>query len=356
MDWCRCCEEQHPGWELRALPLRRYRAWRTAGPGLEQAIAVCEGCARWLAGLVLESRGDGAGRLFGQPGANGRHLVFEDQCAACCESPASDAFALRWLRAGEPAGDLFLCIACARWLLGLAGSGRTVRGRAERHLDGRYGLWPHPRLRGLRLWAAVRDRGGRAVVERVIATLGLVTAESAAEADAVFIEGTTSGAARTFCRQLGDAARKVVVLAGMGAQQDLAGALEAGAHGWVTLPATPQQLTAALARLARGERAAAWDPVSCLPLLRAGGFDRPWLWVPVEDDGQAWQGAWLLRRFCRGYDTVAAAPGGLAVVPVAPPAVVGHVASRLRMVLGPAWRVETRQPLDAGMRRFEAAG
>ena len=355
MDWCRCCEEGSAGWELAWRPLRRYRRWLAAGPDRGERVEVCEGCARWLAGLVVDARGGGESRLFGQPGANGRHLVFDDQCAACCESPAERAYAVRWASGPAVRGELFLCTACARWLLGLARSGRTVRGMGERYLDGAYGAWPHPRLRGMRTWARVRDAGATAVLAAATETMGLEPCEAPGEADAVLVEATPSGQARALAASLGPAARRMVVLAAHGCRADVAGALELGAAGWVTVPPTPQQLTAALARLARGQAGGAWDPATLLPAADPTGGDRPWLWMPVPG-GDGWELAWLVRRFCRGYDTVAAAEGGIAVVPVVPPACIGRVRERLQEAVGGAAAIEVRRSGEPPARRFEAAG
>lgn len=349
MERCACCEERPAGWAIAAQPLRRYRGWRPVGPA--ERTGVCSWCARWLAQLAADAR-SGEGRLFGQPGANGRHLVFDDQCAACCESPAERAERTAWLRGEQAAGELFLCVPCARWLLGLAASGRTLQGSRERHLDGGYGAWPHPRLRGMRTWSSVRDRGAAEVIGAAAAAMGLVEAGSAEEADAVLIE---AGAAADLCRELGPVAGRVIVLAGPGAQVETARALEAGAFGWVTAPSTPQQLTAMLARLARGERRGGWDPATCLPLLEPGRGGRPWLWVEALGPEEAWATAWLVRRFSRGYDAIGAVDGGIGVVPLVPPGAVGRVAARLRQAAAGA-RVEVRGAEDPPRRRFEAAG
>lgn len=313
---------------------------------------MCGWCARWLAQLAADAR-SGEGRLFGQPGANGRHLVFDDQCAVCCESPAERAERVAWEREEQAAGELFLCVPCARWLLGLATSGRTLQGSRGRHLDGGYGAWPHPRLRGMRTWRRVRDRGVAEVIAAAAAAMGLLEAASPEEADAVLAEAGAGAA--DLCRELGPAAGRVIVLAGPGAQVETARALEAGALGWATVPATPQQLTAALARLARGEGPGGWDPATCLPLLEPGRVGRPWLWVEVPGAGEAWGTAWLVRRFSRGYDAVGAVDGGVGVVPLVPPGAVGRVAERLRQAV-PGVQVEVRGAEEPPWRRFEAAG
>jgi CheY-like chemotaxis protein len=355
MSPCRCCEEAQPGWELTARPLRRYRAWRPGESRAGEAVAICEGCARWLAGLVLEARSDGGGRLFGQPGSGGRQPVFDDQCAACYETPGLRAFAVRWVAGGAVAGDLFLCPGCARWLLGLANSGRTVRGRGERHLDGAYGNWPHPRLRGLRVWSRVRDRGTREVIATAITAMELETVAVPGEADVLLVEAAGSGRARTLTAELGAAAGRVIVLAGLRSREDVVEALARGAFGWVTLPVTPQQLTGALARMVRQGGPVPWDGATGLPVLEASAIDRPWLWLPIEPGEDAWEAAWLARRFSRGYDTVGAAEGGIGIVPVVPPGAIGRVLERMQGVLG-GRRVELRMAGGRPQRRFEAAG
>ncbi len=291
--------------------------------------------------------------MFGQPAANGRHLVFDDQCAACCDSPEERAERVAWLRREQWAGELFLCVPCARWLLGLAASGRTLQGSMGRHLDGDYGVWPHPRLRGMRIWSRVRDRGAAGVIAAATVAMGLEPVSAPGDADAVLAEAGPGAA--ELCRGLGPGACRVIVLAGPKARLETVRALEAGAFGWVTVPATPQQLTWTLARLARGERPGGRDAATCLPLLEPAGAGRAWLWVEARGESEGWATAWLVRRFSRGYDAVGAVEGGVGVVPLVPPGAVGRVAERLRLAAGGA-RVEIREAAERGRQRFEAAG
>ncbi len=357
MKRCTSCEDAPARWVMRAWRLRRYRAWRVERPGTVQRAEVCETCAQWLAGLVVDARSGAETGLLGVPGSGGRHLVFDDQCAACCDSPTEVAYGLRWECDGAVAGELFLCPGCARWLLGLATAGRTARGRAERSLDGPYGVWPHPRLRGLSVWLDADDPGLERLVAMAAASMGMAQAPRPGGADVAIVEASARGRAQRAAARLGARARAVIVASPAGSGVDTLAAMAAGAAGWMTVPSTPQQLTWAIARAVRREvRSAAIDPGTGLPIALRKAIERPWLAVRPPGGEEGWSAAWQVRRFSRGYDEVAVVDGGLAVVPVAPPGSVGRVRERLLEILGAGWEVELALPGQPGLRRLDAAG
>lgn len=356
MRRCESCEDGLATWRIAIAGLRRYRTWREHSPGKVLAAHVCDVCAEWLAGLVLDARTGETPGLLGAPTAGGRHLVFDDQCAVCCGSPTELACAARWEREGERAGAMFLCAGCGRWLLSLARAGRTARGLGERSLDGPYGSWPHPRLRGLRWWIEARDAGLAHIADVTAAGMGMVRAGTPTQADVVIVEASASGRAREGVRRLAGMA-PVLVAAPAGAGNDALAAMSSGAARWVTVPVTPQQLTWAMARVVRGDwRPAAIDPGTGLAVVERGPIERPWLAVMRPEAEEAWMAAWLVRRFSRGYDEVAIVEGELAVVPVAPPGAIGRVRERLLGLLGPGWGVEVDVPGRPTARRLDAAG
>jgi hypothetical protein len=77
---------------------------------------------------------------------------------------------------------------------------------------------------------------------------------------------------------------------------DLRKCITLGIDAWLTVPVTPQQVSAALGRLVRqpGLRPR-WDPVTCLPVLDPRQLERGALYVTPGPDASPAQSAWLVR-------------------------------------------------------------
>jgi CheY-like chemotaxis protein len=353
---CPCCGRDIAAeWEFDIRPVKLYRTWRPDSHRPGSTVPLCEGCAEWLGGLAAAARTpDGMHRVLGGPSASGRNLVFEDQCQVCCEMPAERAARLAWV---SPAGkrlELFACTGCEAWLTALASDGRTVRGAADRDLDGPYGHWPHPNLRGLHVHLDIEDHGARALVAETCRAMGLVlTADSA---DILLTQATAGGHAARMMRERKPNDLSFVVLAGLRARRDLAQALEAGARAWTTVPVTPQQVTAAISRASRGDYGA-WDPETCLPIVDNELIERPVVQCTPLPGTDLFELGWLLKRFSRGYDDIAWHNGTVLVIPRAPSDHVAGVAERLSILVDGRCEFHVVRPRDlAPVRRFEAAG
>lgn len=336
--------------------MRLYRGWRTDGARSPSEHRLCEACSEWLGRLVASARGE-AGRdgVYGSPSAQGRRLVFDDQCQVCCEVPAERAATIAWI---SPAGRtlaVFACAGCEAWIVSLASDGRTLRGVADREIDGPYGSWPHPNFRGLSLRVVVEDAAAAALVRETCSQMAITT--TAGAADVVVVEATPRGSAASALRSGAKGRRGTVVLAGLRARRDLAAALDAGGDCWMTIPATPQQITAALVAALAPQRIRAREPQTCLPISEPEGLERPGvLFVPVQG-ADPFEVGWLLRRFARGYDRVEWLDGGVVVVPRVPASQLAQVAGRLRLLLdGRATMRMVSTGEVPGRRRFEAAG
>ncbi|MCC7365421.1 MAG: hypothetical protein IT303_13730 [Dehalococcoidia bacterium] len=295
------------------------------GAGPAWTARVCWQCLRWLYDAISGARNDEP-ILIGSPTANGRQLAFEDQCRVCrhlLDGPA----AIITLTPDNPGWTGWppvpVCPPCETWLTGLAWDGRSARQLATRAIDGEYGDWLHPNLRSLSVAIDVADRATRAVVATVCERMGVAVAARGAHADAVFSEIPVAPGL--------DAAR-VVLMVGFDARHRLPGALGPRVAGWLTIPATPQQVAATLTQVLRNTRHA-WDPVTALPVLRPVPMLPPALSVVVAHGGDVLEVTWLLRRFARGYDTVGVIAGKLVLIPRVPVARLGLVAERLEDVL-----------------------
>lgn len=353
---CPCCGRQIAAeWEFDIRPLRLYRSWRPDSHRTGSTVPLCEGCAEWLGGLAAAARNpDGAHRVLGGPTAGNRKLVFEDQCQVCCEMPTNRAATLAWV---SPAGkrlDLFACTGCEAWLTALASDGRTVRGAGDRDIDGPYGSWPHPNLRGLQVRLDIEDHATRALVAETCRAMGMeLTADAA---DLLLTQATPSGHAARTIRERKGLDLAAIVLAGMRARHDLAQALDAGARWWTTVPATPQQLTAAISRASRGDFGS-WDRETCLPLIDPALLDRPVVQCEPMEGVELFELAWLLKRFSRGYDDLAWHNGAVLIVPRAPTDHVAGVAERLSILVDGRCTFRVLRPNQVSVApRFEAAG
>lgn len=353
---CPCCGRGIAAdWEFDVQPMRLYRSWRPDGQRTGSTTPLCEACAEWVGGLAAAARTpDGTHRVFGGPSAGNRKLVFEDQCQVCCEMPNGRAARLTWV---SPAGSrlqLFACTGCEAWLTALASDGRTVRGAGDRDIDGPYGSWPHPNLRGLNVRLDIEDHATRALVAESCRAMGMtVTPE---DADLLLVQATPAGHAARAVRERRGLDLAAIVLAGMRARRDLAGALEAGARAWITAPVTPQQVTAAVSRATRGEFGA-WEAQTCLPVVDPAKLDRPVVQCEPFEGTDLFELGWLLKRFSRGYDEVGWHQGRILITPRAPSDVVEAVAERLAVLVDGRCVFRVLRPSQVEpAERFEAAG
>jgi hypothetical protein len=287
--------------------------------------------------------------------AQGRRLVFDDQCQVCCEVPGGRAATIAWV---SPAGRrlaVFACAGCEAWIVSLATDGRTIRGEAGREIDGPYGLWPHPNFRDSSVRVLVEDAAAASLALEVCSQMGMTA--TAGPADVTVVEATPRGSAAHALRSGAGGRRGTVVLAGLGARRDLAAALNAGGDSWHTIPVTPQQVTAGVAAALNPQRVRAWDPETCLPIADGEGLERPAVVFTPLEGADPFEVGWLLRRFARGYDGVEWFDGGILVTPRVQASGLTRVAARLRLLLeGRAtMRVVSTGEVPA-RRRFEAAG
>lgn len=343
-------------WRLAVQPMRLYRGWRTDGTRSASELWLCEACSEWLGGLVASARSETRrGALFGSPSARGRRLVFDDQCQVCCEMPADRAATIAWV---SPAGRtlaVFACAGCEAWVVSLASDGRTLRGGADREIDGPYGSWPHPNFRGLSLRIVVEDTAAAALVRETCRQMAITA--TAGEADIVVVEATPRGSAAQALRSGVKGRKGTVVLAGLRARRDLAAALEAGGDCWMTVPVTPQQVTAGLVSALDPHRVRARDRETCLPIAEPEALERPAVVFIPDQGADPFEVGWLLRRFARGYDRVEWLDGGVVVTPRVPPGQVAQVAARLRQLLDGRATVRIVSIGEVQVRRrFEAAG
>jgi len=353
---CPCCGRAIAAdWELDIHPVRLYRSWRPDGHRTGSTVPLCKGCAEWLGGLAAAARmPEGAHRVLGGPTAGNRKLVFEDQCQVCCEMPNGRAANITWVSPTGARVTIFACTGCEAWLTALASDGRTVRGAGDRDIDGPYGNWPHPNLRGLRTRLDIEDHSTRALVAETCRAMGLELTGD--ESDLLIVQATASGHAARVVRERRGLDLAAIVVAGLRAKRDLAGALDAGARAWTTMPVTPQQLTAAISRASKGEFGS-WDSETCLGIINIDLLERTVVACEPLPGTDLFELAWLLRRFSRGYDDVLRHGDSILVIPRAATDHVDLVAERLSVLVDGrcTFRVMNPQQLPAA-RRFEAAG
>ena len=282
-------------------------------------------------------------------------MVFDDQCQVCCGMPTDRAARIAWV---SPAGrrlEVFACAGCEAWIASLAADGRTVRGVADREVDGPYGSWPHPNFRGVSVRIVMEDRAARAVAVETCERMAVNVVPG--QAAIVVLEATARGSAGRALRAGVRGERGTVVLAGLGARRDLLAAIEAGASCWMTVPVTPQQLTAALVAARRAGAGRAWEQQTCLPIADPTTIGRQAVLFTPTAGADWFEISWLLRRFARGYDDVEWLDGRIAVTPRVNPEQVVQVAERLRVLLEGRATAEIAVVGDLPRRvRFEAAG
>ena len=353
---CPCCGRDVPAdWEFDIRPVRLYRTWRPDSHRTGSSVPLCEPCAEWLGGLAAAARTpDGMHRVLGGPSAGNRKLVFEDQCQVCCEMPSERAARLAWIAPSGKRLELFACTGCEAWLTALASDGRTVRGGGDRDIDGPYGAWPHPNLRGLQVRLDIEDHATRSLVAETCRAMGMnLTTEAA---DLSLTQATASGHAARAIRERRGIDLASIVLAGLRARRDLGQALSEGARWWTTMPVTPQQLTAAISRASRGE-GASWDLETCLPIADVAKLDRPVVQCEPLPGTELFELGWLLKRFSRGYDDVVWNNGTILIVPRAPADQVATLAERLSILVDGRCTFRMLRPHQVGATpRFEAAG
>jgi hypothetical protein len=282
-------------------------------------------------------------------------MVFDDQCQVCCGMPTDRAARIAWV---SPAGrrlEVFACAGCEAWIASLAADVRTVRGVADREVDGPYGSWPHPNFRGVSVRIVMEDRAARAVAVETCERMAVNVVPG--QAAIVVLEATARGSAGRALRAGVRGERGTVVLAGLGARRDLLAAIEAGASCWMTVPVTPQQLTAALVAARRAGAGRAWEQQTCLPIADPTTIGRQAVLFTPTAGADWFEISWLLRRFARGYDDVEWLDGRIAVTPRVNPEQVVQVAERLRVLLEGRATAEIAVVGDLPRRvRFEAAG
>jgi len=329
---------------------------------------MCGPCCIWLGGVLGEVGRNGVvskhaapGRVFGAPGTNGRALLFNDQCHVCHAIPSGGGALIDCVSFEHQAQSwtaLFACGPCDAWIGGLADDGRSARGAADRDIDGPYGEWPHPNLRDLTVQVDVQDGGASATVIESCAAMGIavdVRQSLRGPRSVLVLEAAAGSDISTRVAMEQPSRGAVLVLAGPGAGEPLRAALRAGANGWLTIPLTPQQVTAALSSTLRRRLRLNWDMETALPVAaNLDGARAALLFVPGRGV-EPFAVAWMLRRFSRGYDEAAVADGRILLFPRVPAGQIGRVRSRLARVLAGQCSVSVLEG-GGGRPRFEAAG
>jgi hypothetical protein len=139
------------------------------------------------------------------------------------------------------------------------------------------------------------------------------------------------------------------------ARDDLLSALPL-ANDWLTVPLTPQQVTAALTRVVRQPGLAPhFDPETGLRLADLTLSDRPALEILPAEGISRFEAAWFLKRFSRGYDEPAIAGDRIVLLPRAVSDHLPAVVRRLEHVF--EGRAAVRPlPKQPPRRRLDAAG
>ena len=349
-----------PAAEVRLRPVRSGQGWETDLTRPGRRLPVCRDCEAWLRGLLRDASESpsAAHPLYGKPSPGLRVLMFDDQCHVCHMMPGgtgallSSAAVLDGL---DSWAAIFLCPACEAWFGSLAEDGRSARGNDERSIDGPYGAWPHPNLRELRIHLSVRDAGARSAVLESCESMGVTVVDRPDADTVIFVEAGTRGQAEA---RLKDELprRGRVLLATLGARDDLVRSLALGATAWLTIPLTPQQVTAALSSTLRqrGVRLN-WDQATGLAYANLEAEERIALRCEPAEGTDTFELAWLLKRFSRGYDDAVMADGEIVLLPRVPAEQVDAVIARLERLLAGRCRL-TRIERGGLTHRFEAAG
>ena len=360
MPACDCCGLLAPiGAVLRRRVVRQGGVDLRMGAQPSWSHPLCVTCSEWLNGLLVQARRaiDQPLPLFGSPVTNGRPPALDGQCQICRSQLGPTGAVLEWIEGAayvRPWLAYVACAACEGWIGSLADDGRSARGRARRDLDGAYGKWLYPNLREMSVVIDVADAGARETIEEACATMGIAIRDPAPEgADVLLVE--IARASDQGIKEV-PGRRSRILLAPITAHDELITALQSGASDWLTIPVTPQQVSAALSRSKRLWRLRLpWDATTGLPTAILTGDERPALAVRPAPGVPHFELAWLLKRFLRGYDEVAVVEGVIVVFPRAVERDLGLVAARLERVLHGRCTVVFRAPA-APRTRFEAAG
>ena len=358
---CPCCGERRPAAAtMRRRPLRWTTSWQPDPSLWVRRHPLCGPCERWLRGLLDEAAHHKAPQplvLLGAPSPGGRLRVFEDQCQVCLAVPQGrgtmiDCIPTMGGRRSWPA--FFVCASCDAWIASLAEDGRSARGEVARAIDGAYGNWPHPNLRDLRISFDIADRAAAATIREACVQMGVqVVSGVDALGSVLFVEATPGASVARVVHENAKFVRAVVVLAPLGTECELREGLRAGAANWLTLPLTPQQVTAGLTSTLRRGPGFHWDEDSCLPVASLEGSERPAIvFAPVGENG-AFSIAWLLRRFARGYDDVVSAACEIVLLPRVPAARVEEVRVRLDLLLAGRARSVVREAAELPSGRLD---
>lgn len=322
---------------------------------------LCDSCEVWLAG-VIASVGDGRGsRLFGAPGTADRILLFDDQCQVCHGLPLGKAAVIDCIAVAAGARSwpsLLVCESCDAWVAGLANDGRSLRGRIARGIDGAYGKWPHPNLRDLSVETEVLDPGARATIVQscVAMDVAIRLGSLPSSGDVLFVEARTGVDLSARVKKARESTTVVIALAALNAGAALRTALSAGAIGWLTIPSTPQQVTAALTWALRQGVPRSWDPETCLPIASLVDVTCPALVLEPAPGVGRFELAWLAKRFSRGYDELVVTGGAMVLLPKVPPEQLEGVRLRLGDLLAGRCRLVPMGRDDVPRARFDAVG
>jgi len=319
---------------------------------------LCPACLAWLTSVVDGSAlGSPAASVLAAPSTEGRLLRFLDQCNVCRSTlaPRTGAVVESLPAAGVPGPwrARLVCIPCEGWIANLAMDARSARGSTSRALDGEYGRTVHRRLSSLTFEV---NAGSNDVTEALIdacASLGVLQAQGGAPSVRFVEAGRPAG---TRARLRPGVVVQTVILAPYGAYEAVAAHLAAAAFEWVTLPFTPHLIAAVLSRLVeplmvplprdKDSLLSVLQPVEPFP---AAAYVRPALGVSAFD------AAWLVRRFARGYDDLGVVSGRIVFVPRVPAHSFDAVIARLnRNLSGRATLVPLAR--QSPFERFEAAG
>jgi hypothetical protein len=174
----------------------------------------------------------------------------------------------------------------------------------------------------------------------------------------LFFEPREREAYPTWAWDAGIEWRGRIALASLSRREPLLRAIAAGASDWITMPTTPQQVTGALQRAFRiWSRPIRIDRETGLPFAYPDAEDRPALWVRPDPGADRFELVWLIRRYTRGYDDLAATDDGrILLFPRTPADHIPHIARRLNRLLLGRCRLEVPERVELARTRLDAAG
>ena len=312
-------------------------------------------CHTWLAGqlkrVVAEDRPERV--VFGAPSRGGRLAGVTAQCHLCRSGLGESAAFLDCIFAENATVSwptLLVCNACDHWVASLVEDGRSLRGSASRELDGPYGSWLHPNLRALAVGLDIVDERVREVVVAACERMGVTVDSSQGMPDLV----VQDVAGRLLAGRTPRAARHILLVR-LTDRAPLLADLGPALADWLTIPITPQQVTAALARFVTERNLRLnWDLESGLPVANLRIPGRPSFTAVPSPGVDLFEVGWLLKRFARGYDQVVSVEGEIVLLPRAEAAKATAIAIRLQRLLGDRCTIVLRGP-GQEPRRFEAS-